>query len=203
MLYNQFLYNLVLSALSTHSLESTAIELWNIYQDQTGSHQIYEANSDEIMERFDSFRHFLETCNGVTCGKFILSDKYFSLADGKCLTFNHIRAAVSPYDAAELTRWLMGDQEVVNIYDWFPDLPKYVPIERAVLCNMITRGDLDKFTCTEYAPSRDNSDIVTYADNVLEWWDNIVTVLTNDGLITAQKTDAGTNYFLRSDVNAK
>jgi hypothetical protein len=203
MLYNKFLYNLVLSALSTHSLESTAIELWNIYQDQTGTRQIYEANSDEIMERFDSFRHFLETCNGVTCGKFILSDKYFSLVDGKCFTFSSIGVSVSPYDAAELATWLLGDQEVVNLYDWLPDLPKYVPIERSVLCNMITRGDLDKFTCTAHPPSWNSGEILNYAESVLGWWGNIVTVLTNYGFITVQKTDAGTHYFLRSDVNAK
>lgn len=203
MLYNQFLYNLVLSALSNPSWAHTAIQLWNIYQDQTGTHQIYEANSDEIMERFDSFRHFLELCNGARSGKYILSNKYFSLVNGKCVTFSYIGADTSPYDAAELATWLLGDQEIVNIYDWLPDLPKYVPIERSVLCNMVTRGDLDKFTLTAMPPSRDTSDIVTYADNVLEWWNSIVTLLTHDGLITVQKTDAGTHYFLRSDVNAK
>ena len=97
----------------------------------------------------------------------------------------------------------MGDQEIVNIYDWFPILPKYMPVERDVLCNMITRGDLDKFMLTAMPPSRDTSDIVTYADNVLAWWDDVVTNLTRGGLIIVQETDAGTNYFVRSDVNAK
>ena len=188
------LYSTILQKLTSETSESDSIMLWNIYQDQVGNRQIFESSSDEIMEHFDSFRHFLELCNGYPCG--ILENKYFSLFDDDVFTFDSIGDMGSPYNANELAKWLVSEagKSIVSLSDWFTDLPGWKLVSRTELFSLV-RDDHFGISILDM-PDTNNVDRLTYADRVLEWWSGVVEKLLAKGLIKLSADGYSTVYFV-------
>lgn len=188
------LYSTILQKLTSETSESNSIMLWNIYQDQVGNRQIFESTSDEIMERFDSFRHFLRLCNGYPCG--ILENRYFSLFDDDVFTFDSIGDLGSPYNANELAKWLVSEASkgIVSLSDWFTDLPEWKLVSRTELFNLI-RDDHFDISILDM-PERSNADPLTHADRVLEWWSGVVEKLLAKELIKLSTDGYSIVYFV-------
>ena len=102
-----------------HMDENNLVDLWNIFQDATGNEQIYVTNSDELMEQFANWRHFLEVCRGSN----ILTDTYFSYDGSTLRTFCNPLSTTSPFSAKRLADWLVSGQQCLSLDDWFA-IPK-------------------------------------------------------------------------------
>lgn len=148
-----------------HMDENNLVGLWNIFQDATDNEQIYVTNSDELMERFASWRHFLEVCQGSN----ILTDTYFSYDGDTLRTFCNPLSTTSPFNAKRLADWLVSEQQCLSLDDWFA-IPKYEDATLVAVVLLELDANTEIYNDTFVLPSaKDNLVLDNKVKNLIDY----------------------------------
>ena len=135
-----------------HMDENNLVDLWNIFQDATGNEQIYVTNSDELIEQFANWRHFLKVCQGSN----ILTDTYFSYDGSTLRTFCNPLSTTSPFNTKRLADWLVSGQQCLSLDAWFA-IPKYEDATLVTVVLLELDDDTEIYNDTFVLPSaKDN-----------------------------------------------
>ena len=160
--------------------DAEKLELWNHFQADTDSPQIFETDTDTICDKFGTLREFLGVCQGSN----ILHYAYFSL-DPVLSVFDGVDDFNSPYDAEELAEWLAGDQTRIRLDQWFSTLPKAQFVGEEGLYNLVVGGVFDKDITLPSQPvfGEGFTTPIEYNRAFTKWWNTVEGALLNDKIV--------------------